>query len=92
MGSNPFSGGLNSLLGENNSSDKGESSFNVDDLVKKIDAKIAELEEEERREQEELKNKEKTVIDEELDNKDNQNLYEKGTFSDDFFNDFFSDE
>ena len=40
-----------------NSSDdmKEESTFNVEDLVKKIDAKIAELEEEERKEQQEKK-------------------------------------
>ena len=94
MGSSPFGGGLNSLLGDSSDSkDKGES-FNVDDLVKKIDAKIAELEEEERREKEEAEKKKKkqTVIDEELDNTDDKKLYEDGTFGDDFFNDFFSDD
>ena len=43
---NPFA---NSRLPQNNSNDD----FNVDDLVKRIDAKIAELEEEERKEKEE---------------------------------------
>ena len=92
MGNSPLGGGLDSLLGGNSSDKKDNESFNVDDLVKKIDAKIAELEEEERKEQEALKNKDKTIIDAELDNKDDKNLYEKGTFSDDFFNDFFSDD
>lgn len=93
MNSNPFGGGLNSLLGNTPSSnDSNDGGFNVDDLVKKIDAKIAELEEEERREQEEAKKKEQKVIDAELDNEKNDTLYEKGTFSDDFFNDFFSDD
>ena len=44
------------------------SSFNIDDLVKRIDSKIAELEEEERREAEEQKAAEdKTIIDEQTD-------------------------
>ncbi len=84
--------GLNSLLGDSDSKTPGKEPINVDDLVKKIDAKIAELEEEERREQEELKAKEKKVIEAEVDNKSDSSLYEKGTYSDDFFNDFFSDE
>ena len=98
MGSSPFGssssslGGLDSLLGNASSPQKENETFNVDDLVKKIDAKIAELEEEERREQEALKNKDKKVIDEEMDNKENKSLYEEGTYSDDFFDDFFSDE
>ena len=91
---NPFGEeSLNSILGNNsNSSSSEESSFNVDDLVKKIDAKIAELEEEERREQEENKQKEQKVIDAEIDDKKDKDLYEEGTYSDDFFNDFFSDD
>ena len=91
---NPFGEeSLNSILGNNsNSSSSEESSFNVDDLVKKIDAKIAELEEEERREQEESKRKEQKIIDAEIDDKKDKDLYEEGTYSDDFFNDFFSDD
>ena len=91
---NPFGEeSLNSILGNNsNSSSSEEPSFNVDDLVKKIDAKIAELEEEERREQEENKQKEQKVIDAEIDDKKDKDLYEEGTYSDDFFNDFFSDD
>ena len=91
---NPFGEeSLNSILGNNsNSSSSEESSFNVDDLVKKIDAKIAELEEEERREQEESKRKDQKIIDAEIDDKKDKDLYEEGTYSDDFFNDFFSDD
>lgn len=45
-GANPFGGGLPPFLGgDNNASDDG--GFNIDDLVKKIDAKIAEIEKEE---------------------------------------------
>lgn len=91
---NPFGEeSLNSILGNSsNSGGSEEPSFNVDDLVKKIDAKIAELEEEERREQEESKRKEQKVIDAEIEDKKDKDLYEEGTYSDDFFNDFFSDD
>ncbi|MCI6265269.1 MAG: type IV secretory system conjugative DNA transfer family protein [Erysipelotrichaceae bacterium] len=100
MGSSPFGGanspfsggGLDSLLGGSSSDKKENETFNVDDLVKKIDAKIAELEEEERKEQEEAQNKDKKIIDAEVHNKDDKALYEDGTFSDDFFDDFFSDD
>lgn len=95
--SNPFSGGgLNSLLGDNNipSSDSKNDSFNVDDLVKKIDAKIAELEEEERKEKEEAEKKKESVIEAEVseDNIKDSSMYEEGTNSDAFFDDFFSDD
>ena len=99
MGGNPFGGGMPSPFGglglDDNKSSKVDSteSFNVDDLVKKIDAKIAELEEEERREKEEAEKKNvETAIEGELDNKDDKKLYDEGTFGDDFFNDFFSDD
>ncbi len=58
---NPFAGG--SPFGANSSNpfgnDSSDGDFNVDDLVKKIDAKIAELEEEEKREKEEMEKKAK---------------------------------
>ena len=92
MGGSPFSGGLNSLLGDSASNPSPAESFNVDDLVKKIDAKIAELEEEERREKEEAEKNKNNVIEAELDNKSDNKLYDEGTFGDDFFNDFFNDE
>ena len=96
-GNNNYGGGLNSLLGNNISSGdaEGESSFNVDDLVKKIDAKIAELEEEERREKELEEKKNSNVVDMENDTEDNikdSSMYEDGTDNDDFFDDFFSDD
>ena len=81
------------MYNDNKSSVFGSAeSFNVDELVKKIDAKIAELEEEERREKEEAEKKKNAAINGELDNKDDKKLYEQGTFGDDFFNDFFSDD
>lgn len=81
-------------IGSPNSGVGTAESFNVDDLVKKIDAKIAELEAEEKREKEEAEKKKQAqaAIQGELDNKDDKKLYEEGTFGDDFFNDFFSDE
>ena len=94
--SNPFNppkesmSTLNSLLGNPDPNDND--SFNVDELVKKIDAKIAELEEEERREQEAKSNEKNKIIEGELDNEEDNKLYDEGTFGDDFFNDFFSDE
>ncbi|MBQ9853646.1 MAG: type IV secretory system conjugative DNA transfer family protein [Bacilli bacterium] len=52
---NPF-GGMPNFGGPSNDDD-----FNVDDLVKKIDAKIAELEAEEKREKEEMERKQKGI-------------------------------
>ena len=52
--SNPF-GGSNPFMtppAMNNSTSASDNGFNIDDLVKKIDAKIAELEEEEKKENE----------------------------------------
>ena len=105
-GANPFGGpsnpfgpskdsmpSLNSLLGNDQPTIGGNDTFNVDELVKKIDAKIAELEEEERKEQEAAKENDRNkVIEAELDNEEDTKLYEAGTFGDDFFNDFFNDE
>ncbi len=93
---------------QNNSSQNNmfEESFNVDELIKKIDAKIAELEEEEKNE----KDKNKNVIDnteivaeavkEEKENvKVNNNIdniidsiKEEEVTDDQFFDDFFFDE
>ncbi len=91
------------------SSNKPESGgFNVDDLVKRIDAKIAELEEEERQEKEKeklaLENKEKEstiisniekepiVIKDEHANYEEQKNKTNGITDDQFFDDFFFDE
>ena len=64
-------------------------SFNVDDLVKRIDAKIAELEEEEKREKEEQERRNKDSKVEEIYEEDK--VYDKDTSDDAFFDDFFSD-
>ena len=68
----------------------GGDSINVDDLVKRIDAKIAELEAEEKKEQE-ANNQDTVVKDAEIVEKDSS-MYEEGTNDDDFFDDFFSDD
>jgi type IV secretion system protein VirD4 len=100
--SNPFD---DLLPSKNNSEvDNTQESFNVDDVVKMIDAKIAEIEEEERKEKEDrdkinnlTPNSQVPASD--LSNSDNKqtnitdpNFYDTGTDDDDFFNDFFSDE
>ncbi len=51
--------------------------FNVDELVKRIDAKIAELEEEERREKEKLNNPQNNDVQNNLNPLDNNNPVEK---------------
>lgn len=75
--------------------------FNVDDLVKKIDAKIAELEEEERRNKKEQEEKEKNEKIEVIGDEDKEviqkieksqpeiNLDDDDDDDDDFFDDFF---
>lgn len=99
--SNPFGGGVpfNPFMQENNSK-PSSGGFNVDDLVKRIDAKIAELEEEERQEQarlqQENKNKAETkneiinnVANVEEHSADNKNTTD--ITDDQFFDDFFAD-
>ncbi|MDD4036476.1 MAG: type IV secretory system conjugative DNA transfer family protein [Bacilli bacterium] len=82
--------------------------FNVDDLVKRIDAKIAELEEEERREKEMTNKSDESIIadtnkkeENSIEEIDSSNLYisDKANnievsenHDDDFFDDFFADE
>lgn len=111
FGGNPFIGGAPSFMRDstNNVNDlpSGNDSFNIDDLVKKIDAKIAEIEKEE----EETKKRENTAINDLIPNKDavdisNNNIteqnegndnhinkmYDDSTSDDDFFDDFFSDD
>ena len=103
MGGNPFKDNS-----KNPFDSKSDSGFNVDDLVKRIDAKIAELEEEERKENEEKNNSLDNSIDIDIDSdKDNSTLEikdddnvvdaiidnDRETITDDqFFDDFFSDE
>ncbi len=68
--------------------------FNVDELVKKIDAKIAELEEEERKEQELKSDEIDKIVDK--DNSEEEELIEeveKEELTDDqFFDDFFTED
>ncbi len=80
---------------------KGNSPLNVDDLVKKIDAKIAELEEEERLEKEKLnKNKNEDNKDNNVEGKEvkteekiiDNPIFDDSITDDQFFDDFFNDE
>ncbi len=111
---NPFGGGLGNPFGgssmgnpfgDNKKSTpfdaKSDSGFNVDDLVKRIDAKIAELEEEERKENEANKSNSDDIIkdsDSKLEIKNDDKVVDaviddKNDVTDDqFFDDFFSDE
>ena len=77
--------------------------FDVDELVRKIDAKIAELEKEEERNKEQLNSKPKKEIQEEIEvldtpsdhkkeeKKVNLSLEEYDDVDDDFFDDFFDE-
>ena len=79
----------------NNAQPNNKTPFNVDDLVKRIDAKIAELEEEERREKEEQAKKEKQeqTKEEEVKEVSKPKTIETREITDDqFFDDFFSDD
>ena len=103
IGGNPFQQEVSkpqkSKLDE--STNKNTTDFNVDELVKKIDAKIAELEEEERRnkkEQEEKKqsaklevigDKESEIIHKGKESEKNLNLDDDDDDDDEFFDDFF---
>lgn len=78
FGNNPF-------INDNPFSKPMGDSFNVDDLVKRIDEKIAQLEEEERKEKE---NSAKIKAEKEI----SDNIYDEGTSDDAFFDDFFADD
>lgn len=102
---NPFGGGgapFNPFKLEDTHKPSSGGGFNVDDLVKRIDAKIAELEEEERQEQEKLNKENKNIIESTLvdkpDSFENTNAVIEepkrvnGVTDDQFFDDFFYDE
>ncbi len=100
FGPNPFANpfaGMDSMKAKDNPFDKpkSNSSFDVDELVKRIDAKIAELEEEERLEKEKEKEKKKLEADDSDKDFDVTETYEKSkpvSISDDqFFDDFFDE-
>jgi len=93
MDVNPFAnmvpGGIGGMMPNMNSmANSNNTGFNVDELVKKIDAKIAELEEEERREEEANRLAKTSVID----TGENVDINKVEQPDDDFFDDFFSDE
>ena len=83
-----------------------DKNFDVDELVKRIDAKIAEIEEEEKREQEKLNSQENTsanskdellsgtVLPSTLKTSIDSNIETKktGITDDQYFDDFFDDE
>lgn len=62
MGGNPFGGSLPGFMKESSKTDDSDS-FNIDDLVKKIDAKIAEIEKEEELAKEKKESEEVSVKD-----------------------------
>ena len=78
-------------MGMDKPSPVGGGGLNVDDLVKRIDAKIAELEEEEKREKEQQEKQKTTVPKKEEPIKEEK--FDINEITDDqFFDDFFSDE
>ena len=82
MGDNPFMPNM-----DNNLFQPGGNS-NFDDLVKRIDAKIAELEEEEKQE----KLKQQNVKEEQIESNENQTFKQEEITDDQFFDDFFADD
>ena len=106
MNQNPFMN-MPNFVNENDDIPEKEEKFNIDDLVKKIDAKMAEIEREEQSannvidvkpEEEstqvnppETKQPEKQPAPTEQNNQI-QHMYEDNTSDDDFFDDFFSDD
>ena len=103
---NPFMGGIPSFMEESKSTPEiGNDSFNIDELVKKIDAKIAEIEKEEENAKKDNNSpmaindlipgeRVIDVIPNEIKSEDDKldNMYEGSTSDDDFFDDFFSDD
>ena len=79
---NPMGGGMPSK----------KPGFNVDDIVKRIDAKIAELEEEERKEKEEKAKKQEKITLEEKPSEEVKKADDKSITDDQFFDDFFCDD
>jgi len=102
---NPFGGGgvpFNPFMPSDDSKPSGGGGFNVDDLVKRIDAKIAELEEEERQEQAKLEQEKMTKSESietisvqqkpEIHIEEPTQEVKNGITDDQFFDDFFFDE
>ncbi len=106
MSQNPFMN-MPNFANESNDIPEDEEKFNIDDLVKKIDAKIAEIEKEEQSQNAviDVKPEEEStpVTPAETKQPENQSptseqntqiqrMYEDNTSDDDFFDDFFSDD
>ena len=105
MPPNPFGGGssFNPFMPSNDPKPSG-GGFNVDDLVKRIDAKIAELEEEERQEKAKLEQENKPKLESEktsikdisfstnIQQVPEETKPKNGITDDQFFDDFFFDE
>lgn len=103
---NPFMN-MPNFANESNDIPEDEEKFNIDDLVKKIDAKIAEIEKEEQSQNAviDVKPEEETTPVTPVETKQPekqsptseqntqiQRMYEDNTSDDDFFDDFFSDD
>lgn len=106
MSQNPFMN-MPNFANESNDIPEDEEKFNIDDLVKKIDAKIAEIEKEEQSQNAviDVKPEEETTPVTPVETKQPekqsptseqntqiQRMYEDNTSDDDFFDDFFSDD
>ena len=100
---NPFGSSMGKPFDDNKNTglfdNKSDNGFNVDDLVKRIDAKIAELEEEERNEKEDnTSTKDDDSSDSKLELNDDEKVVDavidnnSDVTDDQFFDDFFSDE
>lgn len=106
MSQNPFMN-MPNFANESNDIPEDEEKFNIDDLVKKIDAKIAEIEKEEQSQNAviDVKPEEESTPATPAETKQPENqsptseqntqiqrMYEDNTSDDDFFDDFFSDD
>lgn len=102
MPPNPFGGGapFNPFMPPRESNESSGGGFNVDDLVKRIDAKIAELEEEERQEKAKLEQENKAKLESQpvvapvpsIEVVPEETKPKNGITDDQFFDDFFFDE
>ena len=94
-GQNPFMGGMPGMpVGNIFDNKPNQGGLNVDDLVKRIDAKIAELEAEEKAEKEAQAKKQETKVEEKpiVKPKEEKKFKKEEITDDQFFDDFFADE
>ena len=95
----PMFGGMPPMFGGNNpfeqnsgNAPKPNGGINLDDLVKSIDAKIAELEEEEKREKEAQELAAKNVVEAKVEDVKEEEVDTLDISDDQFFDDFFNDD